>query len=182
MAILTRARLTALTEGKHGTRTFAEILNESKAEARWRTDTSIFLSHSHDDLEKSDLQKVIVLFRKAGVKVYIDSLDSSLPPFTNGETAKRIKEQIKLNKKFVLVATNRAINSKWCNWELGFGDSHKYIENIALIPVADTAASWNGNEYLKIYPRIEESDYTPEYMKVIFPDGREKQLSEWLGT
>lgn len=180
MAILTRTRLTALTEGKLGTRMFSEAVNESKRETRTAAAVTVFLSHSHDDLEKVDVEKVIVLLRKAGVRVYIDSFDSSLPPFTNAETAKKIKEQIELNRKFILVATNKAINSKWCNWELGFGDAHKYIDHIALVPVADSAATWLGAEYLRIYPRIEESDYTAEYIKVIFPDKTEKSLFDWL--
>jgi len=180
MAILTRTRLTALTEGKLGTRMFSEAVNESKRETRTAAAVTVFLSHSHDDLEKVDVEKAIVLLRKAGVRVYIDSYDSSLPPFTSAETAKKIKEQIKLNKKFILVATNKAINSKWCNWELGFGDTHKYINHIALIPIADNSTSWNGSEYLRIYPRIEESEHTAEYIKVIYPDKTEKSLLDWL--
>lgn len=180
MTILTRTRLTALTENKLGTRMFSEAINESKRITRTEAAVSVFLSHSHDDLEKADVNKVIVLLTKAGVRVYIDSFDSSLPPFTSAETAKRIKDQIKLNRKFILVATNKAINSKWCNWELGFGDAHKYIEHIALVPIADNAATWNGAEYLRIYPRIEESEYTAEYIKVIFPDKTEKALLDWL--
>ncbi|MBI5541247.1 MAG: toll/interleukin-1 receptor domain-containing protein [Bacteroidia bacterium] len=180
MAILTRTRLTALTESKLGTRIFSETVNESKRETRTTAVVSVFLSHSHDDLEKIDVEKTIVLLRKVGVRVYIDSNDSSLPPFTSAETAKKIKEQIKLNNKFILVATNKAINSKWCNWELGFGDAQKYINHIALIPIADNSASWNGSEYLRIYPRIEESEYTAEHIKIIFPDKTEKSLLDWL--
>lgn len=180
MAIITRTRLTALTEGKLGTRMFSEVLNESKRETKTAAEVSVFLSHSHDDLEMIDVEKSIVLLRKAGVRVYIDSNDTSLPPFTSEETARKIKEQIKLNKKFILVATNKAIYSKWCNWELGFGDAHKYINHIALIPISDNSTSWNGSEYLRIYPRIEESDYNPGYIKVIFPDKTEKSLLDWL--
>lgn len=180
MAILTKTRLTALTEGKLGTKMFSEALNESKRETRTAATVTVFLSHSHDDLEKGDLEKVIVLLRKAGVRVYIDSFDSSLPPFTSAETAKKIKEQIKQNRKFILVATNKAINSKWCNWELGFGDTHKYIEHIALVPIADNSTSWNGAEYLRIYPRIEESERNAEYIKVIFPNNTEMSLLDWL--
>lgn len=180
MGILTRTRLTALTEGKLGTRMFSEAVNESKRETRIAVAVTIFLSHSHDDLEKPDVEKVIVLLRKAGVRVYIDSFNSSLPPFTSAETAMKIKEQIKQNKKFILVAANKAINSKWCNWGLGFGNAHKYIDYIALVPIADNSATWNGAEYLKIYPRIEEIDYTADYIKVIFPDKTEKSLLDWL--
>ncbi len=180
MAILTRTRLNAITEGKIGTRTFSEFINESKRETKTAAAVSVFLSHSHDDLQKGDLNRVIMILRKAGVRVYIDSLDNSLPPFTSAETARKIKEQIKSNKKFVLLASNNAISSKWCNWELGFGDAHKNIQHIALFPLSDTPAGWNGSEYLRIYPRIEESDARPETFKVIFPDGTTRTLGEWL--
>ena len=180
MAILTKTRLTALTEDKLGTRMFSQTLNESKLQNKSSATVTVFLSHCHDDLEKIEVNKVIVLLRNSGVIVYIDSLDSSLPPFTSAVTAQRIKDQIKQNKKFILLATNKAIQSKWCNWELGYGDAYKYIDNIALIPLADSAQAWIGNEYLRIYPRIEESEIVSEYIKVVYPNNTSKSLSEWL--
>lgn len=180
MAILTKERLTSLTESSLGTRMFSQVLNESKQERRITSEVTVFLSHSHEDLINGDVDKIIVLLRRAGVKVYIDSLDRSLPPFTNATTAQKIKDQIKLNRKFILLATNKAINSKWCNWELGYGDAFKYIEHIALIPLADNAGTWNGAEYLRIYPRIEESNLFSPNINVYFPDGTTKSLSEWL--
>ncbi|KDN56465.1 toll/interleukin-1 receptor domain-containing protein [Flavobacterium seoulense] len=180
MAILTKSRLTALTENKLGTRMFSQTLNEAKFQNKSTATVTVFLSHCHDDLEQIEVNKVIVLLRNSGVSVYIDSLDSSLPPFTSAITAQRIKDQIKQNRKFILVATNKAIQSKWCNWELGFGDAHKYIDHIAIIPLADSSQVWNGNEYLQIYPRIEESELTSEYIKVIYPNKTYKSLSEWL--
>ncbi len=180
MAILTKERLTNVTEITLGSRLFRQTLFEAKQETKINSEVTVFLSHSHDDLNNGDLDKIIVLLRRTGVNVYIDSKDASLPPFTNANTAKKIKEQIKLNRKFILVATNRAIDSKWCNWELGFGDAHKYIEHIALIPLADNASTWNGSEYLKIYPRIEESSITPNSFNVYYPDGSIISLLNWL--
>jgi hypothetical protein len=112
--------------------------------------------------------------------VYIDWLDSSMPPFTSAETADKIKKKIKECNKFILLATNSAIASKWCNWELGLGDAQKYIDRIALFPLSENSGTWNGAEYLRIYPRIEESNYTNEYYKVIYPDGKEMALLDWL--
>lgn len=180
MAILTKSRLTALTETKLGYRAFSEVVNESKQESKYYAEVTVFLSHSHEDLKNGFLNKAIVFLRKSGVRIYIDSLDNSLPPFTSAETAQKIKDQIKANKKFIFLATTNAINSKWCNWELGFGDAHKYIDHIALFPLADEISSWNGTEYLRIYPRIEESNFTNEFFKVIYPDGTEKSISDWL--
>lgn len=179
MSLITKARLTALTETKYGTRTFSNILLESSSESKFYADTTIFLSHSHDDLADGSVNKAIVFLRKVGVRVYIDSHDTSMPPFTNAETANKLKRAIKENDKFILLATNSAINSKWCNWELGLGDAHKYINKIALFPLIDTVGTWKGNEYLQIYPRIEEVG-TSEMYKVIFPGDRELPIIDWL--
>lgn len=178
MGILTKSRLTTITGASIGVRAFSDVLNEAKLESKVLASTSIFLSHCHDDRE--EVKKVVVFLRKRGVRVYVDWLDSSLPPITSGETAAKIKQQIQSNKKFVFLATNNAIASKWCNWELGFGDAYKYINNIALFPLADNSSSWNGNEYLKIYPRIEESNVISDYYKVIFPNGKDIEIADWL--
>ncbi len=91
------------------------------------------------------------------VKVYIDSKDPSLPTITSGETASRIKKRINDCDKFILLATNGAIESKWCNWELGFGDAKKFEKNIALFPMKPAKTfdwSYKGSEYMSIYPYI----------------------------
>ena len=180
MGIISKARLTQLTEIKLSRATFSETIKEAKNENRYLATTTVFLSHSHEDLDNEYVNKAIVFLRTRGIRIYIDSNDSSMPPFTNAETAKKIKEAIKQNRKFVLLATNKAINSKWCNWELGFCDPHKYIDQVALFPLSENSGTWDGAEYLRIYPRIEESNYTNEYYKVIYPDGKEVQLIEWL--
>lgn len=89
------------------------------------------------------------------VNVYVDWLDDDMPTNTSGKTASRIKSKIKENKEFIFLATEGAINSKWCNWELGIGDTHKYINHIALLPVKEDHKGYTGNEYLQIYPTIE---------------------------
>jgi hypothetical protein len=141
-------------------------VNESLAKVRTFSATSestfkptIFLGHKHDDLE--DLQGVMGLFEGLGAKIYIDSMDNKMPEETSGITAARIKKVIKFCNKFVLLATEKAIQSYWCNWELGIGDTHKYIEHIAILPMKEKGtrdSSWTGNEYLQIYPSIQYED------------------------
>jgi hypothetical protein len=178
MGIISKAKLTALTETKLGYKTFSDRITEAKNDSRSLAVTTIFLSHSHDD--KEEVKKAVVFLRSIGIRVYIDWLDPSMPPFTSAETADKIKKKIKECNKFILLATNNAITSRWCNWELGFGDAQKYINRIALFPLSENSGTWNGAEYLKIYPRIEESNYTSEYYKVIYPDGKDMSFSEWL--
>lgn len=144
---------------RRSTKTFM-TLNESlrtfKNESSYLK-TKIFLSHKHD--EKEFLEGAITLLKTYGVDVYVDWLDEGMPKTTSGQTAVRIKEKIKENHKFILLATEGAINSKWCNWELGLGDAAKYIENIALLPIKKDYNDFSGSEYLEIYPYIFNVDY-----------------------
>ncbi|HLP38083.1 toll/interleukin-1 receptor domain-containing protein [Lacibacter sp.] len=119
--------------------------------------TKIFLSHKHD--EKEYLEGAISILKTFGVDIYVDWLDEGMPKTTSGETAVKIKEKIKETHKFVLLATESAINSKWCNWELGLGDAAKYIEHIALFPIKKDYSDFSGSEYLEIYPYIFNIDY-----------------------
>lgn len=107
MAILTKSRLSSVTEVQLGYSTYTRTLSEVKNQARSNATATVFLSHSHSDAALID--KVLVLLRKSGVTIYVDRTDSGLPPTTGSATAARIKAKIKEQKKFVLVATDNAI-------------------------------------------------------------------------
>lgn len=128
-------------------------------------------------------------FEKLGVKIYVDWADESILKQTNGVTATKIKEKIRENNFFVFLATNNSIVSKWCNWEVGYGDSYKFSENkmknrILILPLASNRRDWEGNEYLQLYPyvihRREGYTYPTEKFYVRYPDGTEDTLYEWL--
>ena len=118
-------------------------LNEARAETRTfsrggrvSSKRTIFLSHKHSDLEA--LKDIVgFLRRQYNVEVYIDSMDSNMPKKTSGETALRIKNIIQKSDRFILLATDAAVESKWCNWELGYGDALKYRDKIALFPIKE---------------------------------------------
>lgn len=150
------------------------ILNESTERTRFFSSTSIksaagitvFLSHSHDDLDIGELDGVLGMLNNYNIVPFIDSMDKNMPSVTCADTAKRIKEVIKFCEKFILIATNNAIESFWCNWELGIGDVHKYIDHIAILPIKELAQrsdQYKGNEYLNIYSSIEYFDGTTKY-------------------
>lgn len=117
---------------------------------------TVFISHKHNELE--ELKGIIGFLQKNyNVKVYIDSQDPTLPRITSAKTAAEIKSRIQKCDKFILLATNAAVESKWCNWELGYGDALKYKNNdIAILPMQPKGISsqYKGNEYLNIYPHI----------------------------
>lgn len=127
--------------------------------------TTVFISHKHDELD--DLKGFLgFLETEYDVKVYIDSRDPYMPEVTSAETAHNIKSRIRQCDKFILLATNAAIKSKWCNWELGFGDAQKYDKHIALFPMKPKNAQdyeYIGSEYMSIYPYISYYDGTECY-------------------
>ena len=180
-----------INESLKETRTFS-------AKSAYDTKTTVFLSHKHEDLEEiKEAAGVIEFLEDLGVKVYIDSMDNKMPGQTSGETAARIKEMIEYCDKFILLATAKAIESFWCNWELGIGDVHKFKRHIAILPVKEKGEynfQYKGNEYLQIYPHIDYEDGTgfyrggkriPEGYYVAEPENKEgiryiNPLKTWL--
>lgn len=166
-----------------------ESLNNFKNESS-TLKTTVFLSHKHD--ERAKLEGAISFLKQFGVDIYVDWLDEGMPKTTSGTTAVRIKDKIRQNHKFILLATEAAINSKWCNWELGLGDAAKYVNNIAIFPVKNDYVDFTGNEYLQIYPYIEylgsggyiKNLYKSSGAYVVFPsvNGNDKivSLADWL--
>lgn len=157
--------------------TESRTFSEKHAAKRKKT---VFLSHKHpkpdDEAGLRDLGGVMGFLEDLGASIYIDARDNRMQGQTTGATAARIKEIIKASNKFILYATEKAIASYWCNWELGFGDTYKFIDNIAILPQKDTGtsdATYKGNEYLQIYPRIDYQDGTTRYASSneIIPEG-----------
>ena len=116
-----------------------------------------------------------------------------MPSQTCGDTAKQLKNRIESCDKFIFMATDGAIDSKWCNWELGYGDSQKFPENIAIFHVSDAIElNYNGYEYFDLYPYIAyyngNEKYTngnyvkPGYYRVVKKDGINiiTPLGDWL--
>lgn len=169
------------SERKDQTKFFAK-LNESKGShqrSALSNEVTIFLSHKHSDVEV--LENVISMLKSLGVSVYVDWMDEDMPKYTSGTTAIKIKQKILNCKKFILLATEGAIASKWCNWELGYGDAHKYSDHIAIMPIIDTrGGTFSGSEYLQIYPVIKsEWSFMNSDLYVEFR-GVKTKIKDWL--
>lgn len=182
MELITKSQLRqarSLFENKRGYNALASAMNESKTRNSISGETTVFLSHKHDDVE--ELKDAIAMLKDRGVNVYVDWMDEDMPKHTCGITAAKIKKKIVENKKFILLATERSISSKWCNWELGLGDAAKYINNIALLVVKENSGTWTGNEYLQIYPVIgRKYSWSDNDYQVQFPNGTVVDLDVWL--
>ena len=182
MAILTRAQFRSIANNLSGLRGLKGYVNESRVYLKSESLTSIFLSHSHYD--KEVIEQAKIFFENLGIKIYVDWADETMPQKTNGTTANKIKNQIILNNdKFILLATNNAVVSKWCNWEVGIADPFKLSDKkMALLPLAENSGSWEGNEYLQIYPHIEKNPrvHGGEGYYVWYPDDTWDTLEDWL--
>lgn len=172
-------------------------LNESNLRTRNFSATAIhsasrptvFVSHKHSDL--SDLGDLIAFLEKQyNVITYIDSRDKGMPEKTCVETAERIKEVIAFCDRFILMATDNAIQSMWCNWEVGIADKTKYpCKQMAILPLLKRGQredNFSGNEYLGLYPYItrERSSYNGTYVFYVVdrPSGKKCTLRQWLET
>ncbi len=184
MAIITKQELKTFSANLASS-TRSAYLNKtfSLSEAKSKSIKTIFLSHSHSD--KDLIEPAITLLKSVGVNVYVDWKDSSMPAITNAVTAEKIKDNIRKHDRFILLASPAAIKSNWVNWELGFGDAHKYLPNIALFPVVENTNDWKDAEYLRIYPYIERVASYRNYQfvydyYVVNPDGNKTDLKTWL--
>ena len=104
------------------------------------------------------MEGAINLLASQGVIVYVDWLDDGMPEITSPQTAARIKQAIGLNNRFVLLATDQSLASRWVPWELGCADGIKGVQRMAILPVRRPPNTFQGNEYLGIYPRMEVAD------------------------
>jgi len=139
----------------------------------------IFLSHSH--LDRDLVESARFLLAEHGVQeVYIDWKDLNMPNITSPETAEQLKNHISDSNKFIMLASENAINSRWVPWELGYADSAKGISNIAIFPVKnDYDRDWQRVEYLGIYHVIMITDSNE---LAVFPPGNTKgwHLKNWM--
>lgn len=163
---------------------FPKILNESRSYENARPGfKTIFLSHSH--LDASYVFQARGFFENLGIKIYVDWADESMPKQTCGITAAKIKVKIRQNDFFVFLATDNSIKSKWCNWEIGYGDSYKFNKDrLLILPLASNRRDWESNEYLQLYPYVVRKR-TGTYQqisdfKVCYPDGSEGNLTAWF--
>lgn len=189
MSIFTEQEFRNIANQKAGYRGLSGTVNEQRTFSKNNSSTSIFLSHSH--LDKAKIEQAKLFFENLGISIYVDWADQTMPEKTNGITAQKIKNQIiHLNDKFILLATNSAVSSKWCNWEVGIADSFKLSKDkIAILPLADNNRYWTGNEYLQIYPSIEfetgnnknnAGRYIPQGYYVLYPSVNGSRVFEDL--
>lgn len=171
MAFITRTQLESInvrpervTEARSALRKTASV------------NPSVFVSHSHSDRDL--IGKVVELLLNAGADGYVDWLDEGMPTTTSEVTALALRQKMRQADKLLLVATDRALQSRWVPWELGYFDGKRGIDSIAIMPVT-VASAWTGSEYIGVYARLIFAD---NGKLAVFPAGKTQGalLHDWL--
>jgi TIR domain-containing protein len=158
MALLTessiRARARAATTVQKSAFT---ILKEHTRVQASASQHDIFLSHAYAD--RDIVLGVALLIQDYGYKVYIDWRDDSTLDRSkvSSETAAVLRARMNASRCLLYSTTSNASESKWMPWELGFKDGHN--SRVAILPVVQQSAmSYHGQEYLGIYPYVDEAN------------------------
>ncbi|WP_024771838.1 TIR domain-containing protein [Aquimarina macrocephali] len=178
-----------LLQFRNAARIYSKSITESlqlfKEETKFLK-TSLFFSYKHDELE--ELDSAINFLKGFGVLIYADYLllDQSTPEkpskITDKQIQERTEEKIKDNRKFIFLATENAIISKRCKWELRYANTQKTKDHIAIFPIREDYTDYGGSEYLQKFHYIQKSETNPEGYDVKSPNGDVIELSAWLAS
>lgn len=176
MAIVTSRQLRELAQGLEKTAGFGDLREASVRKGR-RGRTVVFLSHSHNDDDLVASARDVILAE--GADIYVDWLDAEAPEAISPETALYLRQKIRQCGKFLMLASDWALDSAWVPWELGYADSAKGMPDVVVWPISRKAGHWPGSEYLGIYSQIEMGDGK---RLGVFPPGASNGilLSDWL--
>jgi hypothetical protein len=159
MAYITTARARAVSRQVWGSRTSTEAEIRRSASTPMAVNFDIFMSHSYEDAEVIGGIKAII--EQNGLSVYVDWIEDA--QMNRGqvspETADTLRKRM-AHCKFLLYATsNTSPNSKWMPWELGYFDGLRR-GNVGILPIVESPDdSFEGQEYLGLYPSYEEINF-----------------------
>lgn len=137
--------------------TARSVINESvrKQEASLAQDYDVFLSHASEDA--AIVLGVYEILIGRGLRVYVDWIDDAQLDRTRvtPATADLLRERMRSSKSMLFITTKNSSESKWMPWELGYFDGHRK-GLVGILPVMNNEyESFNGQEYLGLYPKVE---------------------------
>jgi hypothetical protein len=137
--------------------TARSVINENvrKQEASAVQEYDVFLSHASEDA--AIVLGIHEILTGRGLKVYVDWIDdaqldrSKVTP----ATADLLRARMRSSKSLLFITTKNSSESKWMPWELGYFDGHRK-GLVGILPVMNSENdSFNGQEYLGLYPKVE---------------------------
>lgn len=137
------------------------ILEAAASETADRYD--IFLSHSFRDRDLIVGTRKLITQR--GLSVYVDWIDDRdlNREAVDGETAARLRDQMRRCDTLFYAHSPSAQLSRWCPWELGYFDALQHPDRqVFVLPVVEGDEDYPGQEYLSLYPIVDLATYRHE--------------------
>lgn len=116
----------------------------------------VFLSHSI--LDAAIILGVKTLLEAEGLRVYVDWIEDDRlnRSRVTSATAAVLRERMRHSRSLIYATSSTASQSKWMPWELGFFDGFR-PGHVAILPlVAASTSDFTGQEYLGLYPYVED--------------------------
>lgn len=132
-----------------------ESLNEAAKAVRGSDKFDIFLSHSLGDADV--VAGVKIILESQGHTVYVDWIvDGQLDRrAVTPKTADILRQRMRQSESMIFATSESSPKSRWMPWELGYFDGLRQ-GRIAILPlVASSGATFEGQEYLGLYPLVE---------------------------
>ncbi len=136
---------------------------------------------AYDPKDEEYLLSVMLLLDSTGAKIYPDWSAYSISSDQESVNPETIRSNIERCSKFIFIATENAVQSSRCNWELGIGYGLKYPDNIAVMSVTEQRGTiWSGPDHLQTFPMlVTDNDF---FIGEFFIEGGQRRISltEWL--
>jgi hypothetical protein len=132
-----------------------ELRESASKSVELRETFDIFLSHRYLDVHS--ILGIKWILEAFGFSVFVDWVEN--PELDRAsvtkETATYLREAMNRSKSLLYAISENSSASRWMPWELGYGDAKH--GRVAIIPVTDyvnSSESFEGQEYLSLYPYI----------------------------
>jgi hypothetical protein len=137
------------------------VLDELRKSAATSLSTTfdVFLSHSFLDAEV--ILGVKSLLEAEGLKVYVDWIEDAQVDRSRvtPKTADLLRTRMRHSESLIFATSATSSESKWMPWELGYFDGYK-PGFVAILPLVQSAlADFKGQEYLGLYPYVEDINW-----------------------
>ncbi len=159
MSFITASQARTASRRKWANELSAKSALRTAASAPMSASFDVFLSHSFEDADV--IGGIKTLIEDEGLSVYVDwvadpQLDRS---GVTAATASMLRQRMR-HCRFLLYASSRASStSKWMPWELGYFDGFQ-PNHVGIMPIVQFAsATFQGQEYLGLYPTYEYLDF-----------------------
>ncbi|MCH8475192.1 MAG: toll/interleukin-1 receptor domain-containing protein [Opitutales bacterium] len=162
-----RNRAAAHPSVRNFSKSASAVLTEATASQKEVEKTyDIFLSHSFRDADL--ILGVKLKLEDHGHTVYVDWVED--PQLDRSKvskvTAEKLRHRMNSCKCLCYATTPSSSESKWMPWECGYMDGKK--NRVAILPLTEHGGSFVGQEYLGIYPYVDEAPPNGESENILW--------------